>query len=93
MRNSGSQLDDTIEQALRKDLGGVIQAAIECLVSIKTPTIKADNFLSQDGSKAVSIDTLAEVNIQNLATGTLPATDPGISGRIWNDGGVLKVSP
>ena len=50
-----------------------------------------------DGSQAITVSSeeLSKVktdNIVNLANGTLPTSDPLISGQLWNNAGIVTVS-
>lgn len=60
-----------------------------------------------DGSTSQPLEAGAELDVASIATGLvfvvredgqiampqLPIVDPGVSGRLWNNGGVLNVSP
>jgi hypothetical protein len=50
-----------------------------------------------DGSQAITVSSeeLSKVktdNIVNLANGTLPTADPLVSGKLWNNAGIVTVS-
>ena len=93
MTHTGIQLDEMIDNALDKRTGGSIQGDTESTTQFKAPKIVTDLLETVDGLTTTTISTLGSINIQNIGNNTIPTSDPGISGRIWNDGGTLKVSP
>lgn len=45
---------------------------------------------------SVTISAVAEVTLDaagNIVMGSLPASDPGVSGALWNNSGVMNISP
>lgn len=93
MSHTGAQLDDMIENGIKKNADATMSGSFESTVSVKAPILIGDTIKSADGLNMVDVTTIAETNIYNIATNNIPTSDPGISGRIWNDGGILKVSP
>jgi len=92
MRNSGSALDDAIENYLDKRTGGIVDGDIESTTVMKALYLVAQILEDKDTGVSIDVADLCSANIANIAGNTLPTTDPGITGRLWNDGGIVKVS-
>ena len=91
MRSSGSQVDDIVENALDKRNGGDIIGDISA-TSFTGDEVNVDTLATKDGSASIAVSDLCDANIVNITHYTLPTTDPSVVGRLWNDGGTLKVS-
>ena len=91
MRNSGSAVDDTVENYLDKRVGGTVNGEVEA-DDLKSDNVKTDVLLSKDETLSIDITTLLDANIVNLGQNSIPIIDPHVVGRLWNNGGVLNVS-
>jgi len=65
--------------------GSTLENAGDFFTSV---TFDADYFAVSDGEVTLKVEVAALLTIIE----NIPTADPEVSGQVWNDGGVLKVS-
>ena len=74
-----AELLDMIEELFEPTIGGITSEKLRAFCHI---LVKSVNNASDD---VVELDS-------NSTGGSLPTSDPGVSGKLWNDRGTVKVS-
>ena len=64
-----------------------------CFVSSSVENLyHGNNIVTEDANNGFSMDNIRAANYYKLDTQHLPTTAPALSGQLWSDGGVVKVS-
>ena len=88
-----SSSDDLTEVSFDASIGLIAEPD---LVQIHAPTVRMlDIPTDTDPSPILVLDEhsrVRQLDAANLDFSNLPTSDPGITGRLWNDSGTLRIS-